>query len=118
MSGTAGKKKPGDRQPKKERPGEGKVPLVLDIENGKQVTLEGITVTIHNEALDDFEFMDELHQLDTKRNGVQLPSILRRFVGADYAKVMEHLRDPETGRVPILRGSEFVYALIRAINPN
>lgn len=94
-------------------------PIVHDTEDGKTVTVDGITVTVPADAYDDFELLDLLHTLDTKRNGAQLPAILRRLVGEqEYATVMDKLRDEKTKRVPVKRASEFVLAVVKAARPS
>lgn len=108
----AEKKKPQDHKPKTEKP------KVEDVDGGKKVTLHGVTVVVPFEAIDDFELLEELHDLDKKQNGVQLPGILRRLVGDQYKGVLDHLRDKSTGRVPIQTGTRFVFDLVKALNPN
>lgn len=105
-------KQPQDHKPKQQKP------VVEDIVGGKRVTLRGITVDVKSEALDDFELLEELHDLDKKQNGTQLPGILRRLVGDEYRAVLDKLRDKDTGRVPIAAGMGFVLDLVKALNPN
>jgi len=106
-------KKPQDHLPKQEKP------VVESVEGGKQVTLHGVVVTVPDEALDDFELLEDLGkiQADKKYTGL-LPSILRRLVGDEgYETVMSGLRN-EKGRVPVQSGIDFILALFQALNPN
>jgi hypothetical protein len=105
-------KKPQDHKPKD--------PTVETVEGGKRVTCRGITVTIPDEALDDFELVEELGrvQFGEQQDRGRLPLILRRLVGdSGYKAVMDGLRGPN-GRVPIQAGFEFIKELFGALNPN
>ena len=84
----------------------------------KRTIIQGITVTIPDEALDDFELLDDLRAIDVDRNASRFPSLLRRLVGDDYRVVIDSLRDTVTGRVPVASGSKFVTELLGALNPN
>ena len=84
----------------------------------KRTTIQGITVTIADEALDDFELLDDLRAVDVDRNVSRLPSVLRRLVGDDYQPVLDGLRDKTTKRVSVEAGSIFIRSVIEALNPN
>ena len=105
-------KKPQDHLPKVEKP------KVEKVEGGKKVTLSGVTVLVPDEALDDFELLDDLRAVDVDKNASRLPALLRRLVGDDYTLIMDALRNKETGRVPIQSGTEFIRDLMGALNPN
>lgn len=90
-----------------------------EAEEGLVVTVRDVEYTIPPEARDDFELLDDLNEMDQSRNPVRLPSILRRLLGDVQTRaVLDLLRDPKTGRVPIAEGREFVYELIDSLNPN
>lgn len=107
----AGAKKPSDRKPKKE-PGA-----------GRTVDVQGLRLIIAEDALDDFELLDDLNLLDEgdANAALKLPRILRTFFGADqYRTILDHLRGP-AGRVSIEAGIGFVgdtMAALREANPN
>jgi hypothetical protein len=84
----------------------------------RRTTIQGITVTIPDEALDDFELLDDLRAIDVERNISRFPALLRRLVGNDYKSVMDGLRDKTTGRVGVKSGSLFVKEVLEALNPN
>lgn len=90
-------------------------------ESGAVVTLRGITVTIVNEAFNDWELLEALGELDPenpKSVGV-LPGLLKRALApGDDMKVKKILRDPNTGRISIRDGVEFTLELFKAVNPN
>lgn len=83
----------------------------------RRATVSGIEVTVADEALDDFELLDDFRGLSDS-DASRLPSVLRRMVGNDYKRIMNELRDPATGRVTASVGSQFVYDTVRAFNPN
>ena len=99
-------KKPEDRKPKaSEKP------------EWIEVTVRGVDLKIDPDALDDFELMDDLNELEQNENPVRLPSILRRLVGDQYREVMDALRG-ENGRVTVEAGSEFLSEVMEAVAPN
>lgn len=107
----AAAKKPADHQPKTVKP------KVVLIEGGREITHRGITVTVRDEAMDDFELLDDLAEAGS--NMVRMPSLLRRLIGNDgYQAVMDGLRDKDTGRVTLEAASTFVNDIFEAFNPN
>lgn len=107
-------KKPQDHLEKVEKP------KVVAVDGGKEVTLHGITVTVADEALDDFELLDSLSrvQFGEKEDRGRLLPIFRQLVGEDgYTAVMDGLRG-ENGRVPVKAGFDFIQELLGALNPN
>ncbi|MFF2054113.1 hypothetical protein ACFVU2_21080 [Leifsonia sp. NPDC058194] len=107
-------KKPEDHLEKAEKP------KITKVDGGRTVTLRGITVTVPDDALDDFELVEEigLVQYGTDADRVRMPLILRRLVSDDdYRKVMEGLRGPN-GRVRFQTGIEFIQELFGALDPN
>lgn len=107
-------KKPQDHLPKAEKP------TIEQVDGGRKITLRGITVTIPDESLDDFELVEELGQVQFGKaeDRGRLPLILRRLAGDDgYKAVMDGLRG-ENGRVPLQAGFDFIQELFGALNPN
>lgn len=104
--------KPQDHLPKTE------TPKVEKIEGGRKVTISGITVTVSDDALDDFELLDDLRAVDVDKNTSRLPALLRRIVGDGYEAVMDALRVQGNGRVRIEAGTTFIKDLFGALNPN
>lgn len=82
----------------------------------RRVTINGTTVTVANEALDDFELLDDLSQLEDGKAS-RLPSVARRLFGDDYRSILDELRGPN-GRVQIERATEFIRDVFGALNPN
>lgn len=109
----AGAKQPQDRQPK--APAK---PAVKSVDGGHEVTYRGVTITIADGALDDFELLEDVAAADSG-DAMRLPSLLRRLAGDDgFRAVMDGLRNPDTGKVSIESASEFVDAVFGALNPN
>lgn len=81
------------------------------------VTVRGLELKVMSDALDDFELLDDLNELEQNDNPGRLPSILRRLVGDQWKKVIEHLRG-ENGRVSVEDGSEFIGEVLEALNPS
>lgn len=104
--------KPQDHLPKAE------TPKVEKVDGGRKVTISGITVTVSDDALDDFELLDDLRAVDVDQNASRLPALLRRVVGDDYPTVMDALRKKGEGRVKILDATEFIRDLFGVLNPN
>ncbi|MDF2578435.1 MAG: hypothetical protein K0S49_14 [Microbacterium sp.] len=82
-----------------------------------RVTVRGIEVTVLEEALNDFEVLDDIRAAQDQRDASRAPSLLRRITGDQYATILDGLRGPN-GRVTVQDGTEFVFELFRALNPN
>lgn len=114
-----------------------KKPSVKEVEGGKRVTFPDIqarthdgkviekdgnkvalSVTVTNDALDDFELLDDLRAIDVDLNASRMPSLLRRLVQDDYRSVMDALRDWKSGRVRIEPAQSWLRDLMEALNPN
>lgn len=109
----AAAKRPQDHQPKADKP------KVETVDNGRELTYKGFTVTIPNDAFDDFELLDDLRAVQVDQEAQRFPGLLRRLVGEEgYRTVMNGLRNPDTGRVSIEDGVEYVGAIFEAIAPN
>lgn len=108
----AGAKRPQDRKPKaapKPQPKDGEIAIKVD----------GVDLVVQEDALDDFELLDDMSQLEVNQNAARLASVLRRLLGPDqFRVVMDHLRDDKTNRVSIDKGGDFVMAVLEAVNPS
>lgn len=100
-----GVKKPQDRKKKIEQP------------EVKTVTLYGMNVTVDPDALDDFEMLDDIGELENGNAG-RLPRILKRLVGDQYRPLLDAARDKDTRKVSIEAGGEMVEVLMGALDPN
>lgn len=123
----AAPKKPQDHQQKKQKPIDVEIELADPTEEdpertrtvtGKQVTVEGIDVRVPDEALDDFEILDDIRGVQDSNDVSRMPSLLRRLVGDDYRRILDELRDKTTGRVGAAKASEFIFAVFEALNPS
>lgn len=98
------------------RPADRKVKANKD--GSRTVEVRGLSISVSGEVLDDFELLDDLDALD-QGNGTRLPSVLRRLIGKEnFGGAMDILRDPETGRVSVESGAEFVSEVLKAVAPN
>jgi hypothetical protein len=113
---------PQDHKPKTERP---KVDTVeIQVGDGDQkrtvkarrVALRGIVVTIPEEALDDFEVLDDIRAIQDSDDASRMPALLRRLTGdqKEYRRILDALRGPG-GRVTIEDGGKFVMELFEAL---
>ena len=117
MSTTTTKKaatrptQPQDHQPKQDDATE---------EDVRVVTVLDREWTVPTAALDDFELMGDIAEVQNGGQGViRMPSLLRRLLGdAQYADAMDACRDTETRRVTVEAGVSFVMSLMEALNPN
>ena len=120
-------KKPQDHQPKKQKPVDVEIEIADPTPDepervrtvpGKQVTVDGIDVRVPDEALDDFELLDDIRGVQDSDDVSRMPSLLRRLVGADYRRILDEMRDKTTGRVPAAKATEFVFEVFQALNPS
>lgn len=94
-------KKPADHQPK--------------ATDQYDVDVDGKKWTVAKAALDDFELLDDLGEIESG-NGARMPSALKRLLGREqYRDALEHLRDPKTGVVGVEAGSDFVRAIFEGL---
>lgn len=98
-------KKPQDHKPK-----------VETIDGVSTVTIQGITVHVAKDALDDFELLDDLSQFQ-EGDGSKLSAVAHRLFGDDFKVVMDGLRG-ENGRVAIESATEFIKETLEALAPN
>lgn len=101
----AATKKPQDHKPK-----------VETIDGISTLTIQGITVHVAKDALDDFELLDDMSQLQ-EGNGTKLSSVARRLFGDEFKQVMDALRG-ENGRVSIEATTKFIQAVLESVAPN
>lgn len=84
----------------------------------RRVTVRDIEVAVLDEALNDFEVLDDLRAAQDQNDPSRGPALLRRIAGdAQYKTILESLRGPH-GRVTVEDGMSFVWDLIKALNPN
>lgn len=83
------------------------------------VTVQGITLPISPETLDDFELIDYMSRLN-EGDALAVAPFLHRLVPdkALFRQVMDTLRDPETGRVPTEKVGAFMTELLQEIAPS
>lgn len=113
-------KKPQDHKPK----GPETIEITLGagdakrIVPGRRAIVDGVTIEIPDEAFNDFEILDDFRGAVQNNDATMFPSLLRRLVGDDYRRILNELRDPVTGRVPLQAGIDFVNHIFEALNPN
>lgn len=103
----------GVRQPADHKPAAERQPVTVEV--------DGLALTIDGTALDDVELFDLLDRFGTDdADALRLiPKIIRGLFGdAQFAQVMEHLRDADTRRVSFERASLFLGEALGALNPN
>ncbi|MFJ6547455.1 hypothetical protein [Microbacterium sp. NPDC091676] len=97
-------KKPQDRKPK-QKPG------------ARTVTVRGITVTVEDAALDDFELIEDFAAIQGGQTHL-IPSAMRRLFGDDFQRILDELRDEKTGRVRASEANTFFVDVFRELAPN
>lgn len=97
-------------------------PKAAEVEKAARVLeIRGVSYTLDEDALDDFELLGDLRSLDSggTEAALSMPRILKAFLGADqYRTALDSIRDKDTGRVGIEAGAGFVGDLLKAISPN
>ena len=97
------RRKPADHLPKKDA--------------ARTVTVRGAQFDVPADALDDFELLDDLSELENGQ-AQRLPGVLKRLIGPDqFRKAMDLLRG-ESGRVSTEDGAKFVSEILEAVAPN
>jgi hypothetical protein len=134
-------KRPTDRKPPAKRKPKPKVKVITvtgpdgqEI-GGREVTLHGVTVTVLDSALGDFETVDDLSLIGEAYEAVneaptpeeadqrllqeasgRLPGLLRRLVGLDGSKAaMRALRREHDGELTFEHAMEFISDLMGAL---
>lgn len=93
-------KKPQDRKPKK----------------SETATVDGITVSVTAESLDDFELLDDFSQMQNG-NSARVTSAFKRMFGDDAPRILDELRE-ESGRVRLTTASKFMMSVMKELAPN
>lgn len=120
-------KQPEDRKPKAEDVEEteeeriaarAEAAVVVHEDGSTRITLDGITISIPDDARDDFELlaaiaqMDDAHARGSSKVLVYFPEVLRRLAGeAGWRTVMNGLRD-ENGRVRVEPAVNFLNTVL------
>lgn len=83
------------------------------------VTVRGITLPLSADDLDDFELIDYVSRV-AEGDAMAVAPLIHRLIPdkGNYRKVMDALRDPDTGRVPTEAVGEFVTELLSELNPS
>lgn len=137
----ASARKPQDRKPPAKRKPKPKVKIIT-VQNeageeigGREVTLHGVTVTVLDTALGDFQTVDDLSLIGEAYDAVneaptpeeadqqllqeassRLPGLLRRLVGLEGSKaVMRALRREHDGELTFEHAIEFISDLMGAL---
>nr|DAY03960.1 MAG TPA: hypothetical protein [Caudoviricetes sp.] len=82
----------------------------------RSVEIQGIPLTLDPNVFDDFELLDTLNEIQGG-NALKSPALLRKVLGDQYKTVLEHLRDPASGRVPASKIAPFMQELMEALAP-
>lgn len=84
------------------------------------LTVDGIKLTFDPGVVDDFELIADLNDaINGDGNGqFKIASVVKKLTGSEYNKVMNGLRDPDTGRVPVAKVNHFIAELFRKALPN
>lgn len=92
--------------------------IVVHEDGATRITLDGITISIPDDARDDFELlaaiaqMDDAHARGSNKVLVYFPEVLRRLAGeAGWRTVMNGLRD-ENGRVRVEPAVNFLNTVL------
>lgn len=120
-------KQPEDRKPKAEDveqteeeriAARAEAAAVVHEDGSTRITLDGITISIPDDARDDFELlaaiaqMDDAHARGSNKVLVYFPEVLRRLAGeAGWRTVMNGLRD-ENGRVRVEPAVNFLNTVL------
>lgn len=83
---------------------------------GFRVTVDDITVELEQDALNDWEFLEDVADLQNG-DGAKSVSLSRRLLGDAYTEIKENFRDDRTGRVDSVKFQEFVQGVLEAV-PN
>ncbi|MFJ6429713.1 hypothetical protein [Microbacterium maritypicum] len=116
----AAPKKPQDHKPKSPKAEKIKISIGEDDDarevEGFRITVNEITVEVEKDALNDWEFLEDVADLQNG-DGAKSVSMSRRLFGDQYNTVKENFRDEKTGRVSSADFQEFVQAVLEAV-PN
>lgn len=113
----AAPKRPADRQEKAVKP------KVTKDDTGYTIVHRGVTARIGADAFDDFELLRDLGKLQDAGKPAEVrvslvPAVFTRLFGeTESQRILDALRDPETGRVPIQPTMTFILEVFSAVNP-
>lgn len=84
------------------------------------VTVNGTDVTINPNVFDDLEVVEALYDMQSgeQTGNLAIVKFLRRVFGADYQRVKDALRDPNTGRVEVEAIGNILEHVMGQVNPN
>lgn len=103
-------KAPTDRLPKAEKP------QVEEIDGGRRVTYDGLTVTIRTERLENWAFARSLRDAEKGSEFAMVDSVELLF-GDEFSQIEDHYRG-NTGLVPIQKVIHFFRSVLSAASPN
>lgn len=118
----AAPKKPQDHQQKTAKPKTEKITVSLGEGDavrevpGYRITIDGIDAEFPEEALNDWEFLEDAEALQ-RGDASKIVSLARRLFGDGYEDLKEKFRDDVTGRVDASKLGDFVTGVLTA-NPN
>jgi len=100
-------------------PQDPKVPAAFEPPPVITVEVDGLQVAVDQAALDDVEIYDMLNELSSGAGELALvPRIMRALFGPQYRKVLDHIRDKQTGRVTFGAAQTFIADTMAALDPN
>lgn len=76
-------------------------------------TVAGKEWVVDRDALDDFEMLDDLGEIEAG-NAARLPRVLRRLLGDQYKAALDTLRGDD-GKVRVEAGAQFARDLFEAL---
>lgn len=92
--------------------------LIRKADGAVEVTIDGLTLPVGSEAMNDFELFDQLNRFNETNAPMLLPRIVRGLFGDDaFDTVMNHLRDPDTMRVSFVPVVDFLGRVLKLIDP-
>lgn len=111
-------KKPSTNRPASaKKPQDHKQPEAKKTSEGYTGVVRGLEVTVDAEVFEDFETLDDLREVDD--DPTLAPRVMRRLFGHDqYRRVLDHLRDKDTGRVSVEDGVGFLSEAFEILFPN
>lgn len=75
----------------------------------RKVTVNGITVTLDSDTMDDVEFVETLRAMQRGENDLLVLDIIQMMLGEkQYLHVREKLKDPLTGKCRMSALNEFI----------
>ncbi|RTE47730.1 hypothetical protein [Actinobaculum sp. 352] len=81
------------------------------------INIHGMTLSIDANLFDDFELVADIADMEAGQTLKVVP-IVRRIVGDHYQDMLDVLRDPATGRVPLDAVSQMIVEIMQEVAPN